>query len=414
VIRGLAFRVEDLDTCSRAEQGLEGERLGGRSSLEWAQRKGPPVPDVRQALSVSWMGGERLDASTSVRRARLQAFARYCSELALLAAAYYGSGRVGSALGFAGPIAAIIWLPFGVGVAALYFRGLRLWPAVLLADLLLNDYSALREWVSFAQTFGNLVEVLLVALLLRRYARRGWLLGSIEGLAGMTGAIALGAAISATVGALSLQLGGLDDHDLLVIWRTWWLGDFSGALLVVPFALAWFRRIERPVRGAHLWEGIAVMATVALLSELAFSNKTPLAYIVFPALAWAAIRFGARGATLATNIAITSAVWNTIHHDGPFVYRSVSDMVLTTQIYIAVAEITTLVLAVVVTEREHYADQLDASRARLIVAGDTERRRIERNLHDGAQQRLVALAMRSCSRRWSSCESSLMGSTRQC
>jgi len=37
--------------------------------------------------------------------------------------------------------------------------------------------------------------------------------------------------------------------------------------------------------------------------------------------------------------------------------------------------------------------ELQASRERLVSAGDTERRRLERNLHDGAQQRLVALAM---------------------
>src|SRR5439155_12529255 len=37
--------------------------------------------------------------------------------------------------------------------------------------------------------------------------------------------------------------------------------------------------------------------------------------------------------------------------------------------------------------------QLNASRARILEAGMTERRRLERNLHDGAQQRLVALAV---------------------
>ncbi len=36
---------------------------------------------------------------------------------------------------------------------------------------------------------------------------------------------------------------------------------------------------------------------------------------------------------------------------------------------------------------------LRASRLRLVEAGDTERRRLERNLHDGAQARLVALAL---------------------
>ena len=39
-------------------------------------------------------------------------------------------------------------------------------------------------------------------------------------------------------------------------------------------------------------------------------------------------------------------------------------------------------------------DEVRASRTRIVEAADAERRRIERDLHDGAQQRLVALAMR--------------------
>jgi signal transduction histidine kinase len=37
--------------------------------------------------------------------------------------------------------------------------------------------------------------------------------------------------------------------------------------------------------------------------------------------------------------------------------------------------------------------ELRASRERIVAAGDAERRRLERNLHDGAQQRLVAIAL---------------------
>ena len=37
--------------------------------------------------------------------------------------------------------------------------------------------------------------------------------------------------------------------------------------------------------------------------------------------------------------------------------------------------------------------ELQASRARLVEATDAERRRIERDLHDGTQQRLVSIAM---------------------
>ena len=38
-------------------------------------------------------------------------------------------------------------------------------------------------------------------------------------------------------------------------------------------------------------------------------------------------------------------------------------------------------------------EELRASRTRIVEAGDAERRRLERNLHDGAQQRLVAVAL---------------------
>ncbi|HEX3456299.1 MAG TPA: PAS domain S-box protein [Gaiellaceae bacterium] len=47
-----------------------------------------------------------------------------------------------------------------------------------------------------------------------------------------------------------------------------------------------------------------------------------------------------------------------------------------------------------ITDRRWAEAELRASRVRIVEAGDRERRRIERNLHDGAQQHLVSLALR--------------------
>jgi PAS domain S-box-containing protein len=46
-----------------------------------------------------------------------------------------------------------------------------------------------------------------------------------------------------------------------------------------------------------------------------------------------------------------------------------------------------------ITDRKQYEAELRASRARIVQAADEARRRIERDLHDGAQQRLVGLAL---------------------
>ena len=51
-------------------------------------------------------------------------------------------------------------------------------------------------------------------------------------------------------------------------------------------------------------------------------------------------------------------------------------------------------LAASVERLRRQAAELQASRTRIVTAADCERRRIERNLHDGAQQRLTALAIK--------------------
>jgi signal transduction histidine kinase len=64
------------------------------------------------------------------------------------------------------------------------------------------------------------------------------------------------------------------------------------------------------------------------------------------------------------------------------------------QLYLAVAALSTLCVAAVVTERREFARRLAASRARIVEASARERRRVERDLHDGVQQRLIALSIR--------------------
>ncbi|MDX6409249.1 MAG: hypothetical protein QOE13_2320 [Gaiellaceae bacterium] len=46
-----------------------------------------------------------------------------------------------------------------------------------------------------------------------------------------------------------------------------------------------------------------------------------------------------------------------------------------------------------ITERKGQQQELEASRQRIVAAGDDARRKLERNLHDGAQQRLVSISL---------------------
>ena len=98
------------------------------------------------------------------------------------------------------------------------------------------------------------------------------------------------------------------------------------------------------------------MVALVVLAELPPQRDVP--YIVFPVLLWAALRFGPRGAATAILVVCSITVWNTAHSDGPFVRDSLTDSLLATQLFIATAAITSLVLAAVTAERARVARAL--------------------------------------------------------
>ena len=73
------------------------------------------------------------------------------------------------------------------------------------------------------------------------------------------------------------------------------------------------------------------------VSEFALRRDNPLTYLVFPPLIWAALRFGQRGATSAIAIMVGFTASNTAHSVGPFSYQSITDSVLSAQLFLAVA-----------------------------------------------------------------------------
>jgi signal transduction histidine kinase len=345
-------------------------------------------PDqVKRSMTSEWVAPGAL----AVGHPRL----RYLLGIVALAAMYYGAAQVGYALDFAGPVAAVLWLPAGVAIAFLSLGGLRFWPGVLVGDLLANDYAALPVGSALGQTCGNMLEVLVAAMLIRGLLRRGSPLESIGGLGALLVALGVGTAISATVGPLSLLLGGvIESGELAEVSRTWWLGDLAGAMVVVPLAIAWSTPRPSGWSNGRSLEAAILIVAIAGVSEFALRRDHRLTYLVFPALIWSALRFGQRGATSAIALMVGITASNTAHSVGPFSFQSITDSVLSTQLFFAVAALATLCLAAVVSERERFAVSLGASRARLVGAADTERRRLEHNIHDGAQQRLTALGLR--------------------
>lgn len=315
-----------------------------------------------------------------------------------LAAAYYGAAKLGQSLRYTASVAAI-WPPAGVGIAALYLWGLRWWPGVFLGELAVNgellvDDTALPLGSLLGQQAGNMAEIVVGALLLRRLIGSRAALDRAEQVGGMLVAVGIATAISATAGTTSMLLGGvIEESEAPTFWRTWWLGDTAGALVVLPLALAWVPEPVAAWRRIRTWEGALMVAAVAGLSALTFSIEGPLVYMVFPALIWAAFRFGPAGATLSMAIAAGIAIGFTANEAGPFSTQPIDLRTLSTQVYIVAAALTTLFLSALVIEREGSATELAEGKRREDDRAMKERHRIARDLHDSVSQALFSTVL---------------------
>ena len=285
----------------------------------------------------------------------------YVISVALVAAAYYLAGRLGLKLGYLDGAVAALWPPAGLGLAVLFLYGVRLWPGVVIGDLLLADFSTPLGTV-VGQTVGNTVSLVAAALLFRRLA------GGRAGLARTLDVVALvvcavvAALVSAAFGPPALRLGDVVSADQLGrVFRTWALSDMAGVLVVAPVLLTWAATGLRGIRRRDVLEAALGLAVLVALASLAPQRDVP--YVVFPVLLWAALRFGPRGAATAIMVVCSITVWNTAQETGPFVRESITDSLLATQVFIATAALTSLLLAAVTAERTGAARALVDSEA---------------------------------------------------
>jgi signal transduction histidine kinase len=313
----------------------------------------------------------------------------------ILAGAYYGAAKLGQTLRYTASVSAI-WPPAGLGIAALYLWGLRLWPGIFIGELLVNgellvDKTALPAGSLVGQQLGNMAEVLVGAWLLGRLIGPRAKLDRASQVGLMIVAVGTATAISATVGTVSMLAGDVVEvGEVPNFWRTWWLGDTAGALVILPLVLTWvgdwrgaWRRMWRP-------EGVLMIATVGALASVAVIAEAPLTYLIFPALIWAAFRFGPAGVTLATAISAGLTIGITADSVGAFFKQPIDDRTLSTQLYILISSLTALFLSAVVSERQRSAAQLVAARHHEHERVLEERRRIARDLHDSVSQALFS------------------------
>ncbi|OLC74384.1 MAG: hypothetical protein AUH78_11310 [Gemmatimonadetes bacterium 13_1_40CM_4_69_8] len=284
-----------------------------------------------------------------------------------LCAVYFVAGKIGLRLAFVNPSATAVWAPTGIALAAFLIFGLRVWPAILVGAFLVNWTTAGNVATSIGLGVGNMVEGLVGAYLVNRYANGRLAFDRARDIFALVGLAAVGSTtISATVGVTTLSLAGFAEWAHFgPIWSTWWLGDVVGAIVVTPVVLLWSERLAMGWSRRWRLEAAALLISLSLVTLTVFSGvipytnrNYPLEFLCIPFFAWAAFRFGQRAAATAVLLMSVIAIWGTLHGFGPFVRPTPNESLLLLQAYIAVTAVMTLVLAAVVSERKAVEAQL--------------------------------------------------------
>lgn len=273
--------------------------------------------------------------------------------LVAVAVAYFAAAKGGLALAHENSSVTAVWPPTGIALAALVLWGCRLWPGVALGAFLANVWTGAPLITVLGITAGNTLEGLIAASLLVHVAQFRPSLDRTRDVLALAAAATVCAMVGATVGVASLRAGdAVSGNALLSTWRTWWLGDLGGAVLVAPFLLVFAGGVPNVRRLARFVEAAGLLVALTVVSWLVFSDQPDRTFLIFPILVWAGLRFRQRGVAAASLIVAGVAAACTAHGTGPFVQATTDQGLLLSQAFVGVSAVVSLLLAAITAERE--------------------------------------------------------------
>ncbi len=128
------------------------------------------------------------------------------------------------------------------------------------------------------------------------------------------------------------------------VWLAWAVGDGLGVLVVVPLFMKYTAGAVKRRTGGELG---ALVALVALATGLAFADigadgAALLPYLILVVLIWAGMRFGTRAVAAAGFVVGLGANVATSQGLGPFAAANRFADIVTLQIFLAIALITSV------------------------------------------------------------------------
>ncbi|MFC6673074.1 MASE1 domain-containing protein [Marinobacterium aestuariivivens] len=291
---------------------------------------------------------------------------RYPVQVLGLAAACLLTGWMGLAFTYDSIQGSLVWLPAGISLAALLLYGYRLWPGVLVAQLILSAGLPPAEFV--AATLGSTLAALLGTWLLRHWPDFDLRLSRVKDLLVL---LLLGGVLPSGLKASLLLFGeeGLAG-ELSNSWLVGWMGDTAGVLLFTPLILTLKPRQHSTASAPWRAEGWVALLSLGIVCSLVFGDllpfddqgDLPLAFLPAPLLIWIAMRLSLHWTARAILLVSAISMLGTHLGHGPFVRESITESLVLLWSFMVVDGLLAMLLCAGIASLREMADRL-----RLIV-----------------------------------------------
>ena len=266
-----------------------------------------------------------------------------------------------------------VWLPSGLGLAALLLLGKRYWPGIFIGALAAYLSVDRSIPVSFFIAASNVIEPLLALRLLSLPKRFDPQLRDPRDYLWLILIGSFVAMLAACIGIVTLSAAGMLPAEAVVAgWMHWWRGNLFGIGLVTPFLLIWRNLPAGWWRGkGRRAETVLFVTSSFLTSMVAFHGWTlgmfldvPLGYLMFLFVLWGALRFGRHGVMLILLLSAIQGVLGALDGVG-FFASDIATGLANFWLYMMSLTFVGIVLATSIRQQRDDAEALSESKSML-------------------------------------------------
>jgi two-component sensor histidine kinase/integral membrane sensor domain MASE1 len=294
---------------------------------------------------------------------------KYILKIFLFTSLYIFLAKAGLLLALDGEFASPVWLGSGTALCIFLLSGNNMWPAIAIGSFTVNLLSGSSLGFATVACIGNTLESFVAYHIIVYFKSQTYLFVKLKSVFVFLLAAVAGAITSAVFGGVAFYFFhtheiNFHSHEfnLLEILFTWWIGNFTSFLLIVPVVFLFNKSALTEFKNYSTFISIIFLILACYMTFVFnYENKViPIiiqyALVLFPIVVSVTQN---RSSTVVHLLIIDCfAVVATCFGKGPFVSDELNTNLIILQSFMAILTVVGLIISVAIKEKELIEDEL--------------------------------------------------------